>query len=173
MTPLPGDRFPSVAGSILNQASGERPLRIRAVTEEDLPHIVRLDAKAFPADPYPFFVLRQLLTAFPEFLLVVEDGEKDLRGYVLATPPHDAQSWILSLGITPELRRQGLGRELMTRILGHLRAKGTHSVWLSVEPGNDSAVALYRSLGFVPEPRGPRPDYFGPGEHRLLMSLAL
>ncbi|MEU3275716.1 GNAT family N-acetyltransferase [Streptomyces antibioticus] len=181
MTPLPGDRFLSGAGSIVSQVSGPMadqgsgggPLRIRAVTEDDLSHVVRLDAAAFPADPYPFFVLRQLLTAFPEFLLVVEDSAKDLRGYVLATPPYDAQSWILSLGITPELRRQGLGRELMTRILGLLRAKGTHAVWLSVEPGNDSAVALYRSLGFVPEPQGPRLDYFGPGEHRLLMSLAL
>ena len=157
---------------MVNRVPGERPLRIRAVTEADLPHIVRLDAAAFPADPYPFFVLRQLLTAFPDFLFVVEDGT-DLRGYVLATPPHDAQSWILSLGIVPDLRGKGLGRQLMTKMLGHLRAKGTHSVWLSVEPGNDTAVALYRSLGFVPDPGGPRPDYFGPGEHRLLMTLAL
>ncbi|MER5917529.1 N-acetyltransferase [Streptomyces sp. NPDC001982] len=151
---------------------GEANLRIRTATEADLPHIVHLDAQAFPTDPYPFFVLRQLLTAFPDFLLLVEDGT-DLRGYVLSTPPHDAQSWVLSLGIVPHLRGQGLGRQLMTKMLSHLRAQGTHSVWLSVEPGNETAVALYRSLGFVAEPDGPRKDYFGPGEHRLLMSLAL
>ncbi|MFF3498006.1 GNAT family N-acetyltransferase [Streptomyces sp. NPDC003247] len=152
--------------------SGERRLRIRAATEEDLPHIVRLDAEAFPGDPYPYFVLRQLLASFPHFVFVLEDGT-DLGGYVLSTPPDAARSWILSLGIAPGLRGQGLGRRLMTRILGHLRAAGVRSVSLSVEPGNDSAVALYRSLGFVPDPDGPRKDYFGPGEHRLLMTLSL
>lgn len=172
MTPLPGDHFRPAAGSTVNQAPGERHLRIRTATEADLPHIVRLDAEAFPAGPYPFFVLRQLQTAFPDFLLLVEDGS-DLRGYVLATPPHDAQSWVLSLGIVPHLRGQGLGRQLMTKMLSHLRAQGTHSVWLSVDPGNETAVALYRSLGFVAEPNGPRMNYFGPGEHRLLMSLTL
>ncbi|MEV6176115.1 GNAT family N-acetyltransferase [Streptomyces sp. NPDC052016] len=152
--------------------SGERRLRIRAATEEDLPHIVRLDAEAFPADPYPYFVLRQLLASFPDFVFVVEDGE-DLGGYVLSTPPNAARSWILSLGIAPDLRGQGLGRQLMTHILTHLRAEGVHSVSLSVEPGNDTAVALYESLGFAPDPGGPRKDYFGPDAHRLLMTLTL
>ncbi len=180
MTPLPGDRFLSGAGSIVSQVSGPMssqgsgggPLRIRAVTEDDLSHVVRLDAAAFPADPYPFFVLRQLLTAFPEFLLVVEDSAKDLRGYVLATPPYDAQSWILSLGITPELRRQGLGRELMTRILGLLRAKAPTRCGSPWNPATTrrSPLPLPRLRPGTP---GPRLDYFGPGEHRLLMSLAL
>ncbi|MBK3626253.1 GNAT family N-acetyltransferase [Streptomyces sp. MBT49] len=172
MNPLPGDRSPSGTGSTLSQMSGERPLRIRAVTEADLPHIVRLDADAFPHGPYPFFVLRQLLTACTGLVYVVDDGS-DLYGYVLGTAPNDAQSWVLSLAITPRLRGKGFGRELMTRLLGQLRAKGAHSVRLSVEPRNDSAIALYRSLGFVADPGGPHPDYFGPGEDRLLMTLAL
>ncbi|MFF3844347.1 GNAT family N-acetyltransferase [Streptomyces sp. NPDC002328] len=156
----------------VSRAPGETRLRIRAAGEEDLPHIVRLDAEAFPSDPYPYFVLRQLLASFPDFVFVVADGE-DLVGYVLSTPPNAAHSWILSLGITPGLRGQGLGRQLMTRILSRLRAESVHSVSLSVEPGNDTAVALYRSLGFLPDPGGPRPDYFGPGAHRLLMTLSL
>ncbi|MER5372128.1 GNAT family N-acetyltransferase [Streptomyces sp. NPDC002553] len=150
--------------------SGERRLRIRPAGEEDLGPIVRLDAEAFPADPYPYFVLRQFLACFPDFVFVVDDGG-DLVGYVLSTPPNAAHSWILSLGITPGLRGKGLGRQLMTRILSHLRGEGVHTVSLSVEPGNDTAVALYRSLGFLPDPGGPRADYFGPGAHRLLMTL--
>lgn len=156
----------------MSQASQERRLRIRAATEEDLPRIVRLDEEAFPTAPYPYFVLRQLLASFPDFVFVVDLGE-DLGGYVLSTPPDAARSWILSLGISPPLQRQGLGRQLMTQILGHLRTRGVHDVTLSVEPRNDTAIALYRSLGFAPDPGGPRPDYFGPGEDRLLMTLAL
>ncbi|WP_234437061.1 GNAT family N-acetyltransferase [Streptomyces maremycinicus] len=154
--------------------SGERPLRIRAVTEEDLeadlPRLVRLDADAFPHGPYPFFVLRQLVTTCAGLVYVVDDGT-DLHGYVLGTPPNDAQSWVCSLAITPGLRGKGFGRLLMTKLLGQLRVKGAHAVRLSVEPRNDSAIALYRSLGFVPDPGGPRADYFGPGEDRLLMTL--
>ncbi|WP_460065462.1 N-acetyltransferase family protein [Streptomyces sp. YKOK-I1] len=151
---------------------GKTPLRIRRATEADLPQLARLDEEAFPRNAYPFFVLRQLLVSSKDFLLLVEEGG-ELRGYVLATPPHEAQSWVLSLAIVPALRGQGLGRQLMTGILGRLRAQGTHSVWLSVEPGNEAAVALYLSLGFAPDPGGPRKDYFGPGEDRLLMSLTL
>ncbi|MEU1510680.1 GNAT family N-acetyltransferase [Streptomyces sp. NPDC005811] len=180
MTPLPGDHFRSATGPAvgpaigptIGQVPGKTRLRIRRATEDDLPHLARLDEQAFPHGPYPFFVLRQLLTAFPDFLLLVEEG-RELHGYVLASPPHEAQSWVLSLAIAPALRGQGLGRQLMTGILGHLRGQGTHSVWLSVEPGNETAVALYLSLGFVPDPGGPRKDYFGPGEDRLLMSLTL
>ncbi|MEU8650060.1 N-acetyltransferase [Streptomyces sp. NPDC048737] len=156
----------------MSRASQERSLRIRAATEEDLPRIVRLDEEAFPTAPYPYFVLRQLLASFPDFVFVVDMGE-DLGGYVLSTPPDAARSSILSLGISPPLQRQGLGRQLMTRILAHLRGRGVHLVTLSVEPRNDTAIALYRSLGFAPDPDGPRPDYFGPGEDRLLMTLAL
>ncbi|MET9500652.1 GNAT family N-acetyltransferase [Streptomyces sp. NPDC006259] len=152
--------------------SQEKRLRIRPATEEDLPHIVRLDEDAFPTAPYPYFVLRQLLASFPDYVFVVDMGE-DLGGYVLSTPPNAARSWILSLGISPPLQRRGLGRQLMTHVLGHLRTQGVRSVTLSVEPRNDTAIALYRSLGFASYPGGPRPDYFGPGEDRLLMTLAL
>lgn len=168
----PGDRSRSVAGSTVGQVSQETRLRIRPATEEDLPHIVRLDEEAFPTAPYPYFVLRQLLASFPDFVFVVDMGQ-DLGGYVLSTPPNAGRSSILSLGISPPLQRQGLGRQLMTRILDHLGTQDVHSVTLSVEPRNDTAIALYRSLGFASDPGGPRPDYFGPGADRLLMTLAL
>ncbi|MFJ6723664.1 GNAT family N-acetyltransferase [Streptomyces sp. NPDC091281] len=150
--------------------SGERLFHTRAATEEDLRHIVRLDEEAFPTAPYPYFVLRQLLASFPEYVFVVADGDV-LVGYVLSTPPDGARSWILSLGISPPLRGLGLGRRLMATSLAHLRARGVRRVTLSVEPGNTTAITLYRSLGFVADPAGPYPDYFGPGADRLLMSL--
>ncbi|MFJ1971243.1 N-acetyltransferase family protein [Streptomyces sp. NPDC087903] len=145
-------------------------LRIRAVTEADLPELVRLDGQAFPSGPYPYFVLRQFLDAYGDHLLVLDDGSS-LLGYVFATAPNADHSWILSLAITPGLQGRGLGRRLMSEILEHLRSEDVKEVWLTVEPTNDTAVVLYRSLGFVPE-GAPRQDYFGPGQHRLLMTLA-
>lgn len=146
-------------------------LRIRAVTETDLPELVRLDTQAFPSGPYPYFVLRQFLDAYGDHTLVLDDGA-NILGYVLATAPNRDVSWILSLAITPGLQRQGLGRKMMDGILDHLRSEGVKEVRLTVEPDNDSAVVLYRSLGFTPE-GAPRKDYFGPNQHRLLMMLFL
>lgn len=150
--------------------SGEKRMRIRAVEEKDLPELARIDAEAFPSAPYPFFVLRQYFDIWGDHLLVVEDSELRLHGYVLASPPHNALSWIISLGVTPELRRNGLGRRLMMAILSRLRSEGAHKIWLTVEPDNGSAILLYRSLGFVAQ-GAPDPEYFGAGEPRLLMRL--
>lgn len=170
MIPLPGDRFPSRTGSTPGRTSGETPLRIRTVTEADLPEVLRLDRETFPAGPYPYFVLRQFHDALGDHLLVVDGGDA-LRGYVLATPPYQARSWILSLVVSQDLRGNGLGRELMTEMLQRLRKEGANEVLLTVDPGNDTAMVLYRHLGFVPSGR-PHENYFGPGEPRQHMRLA-
>ncbi|MFE9442209.1 GNAT family N-acetyltransferase [Streptomyces sp. NPDC006602] len=147
-------------------------VRVRNADERDLSDLSRLDHEAFPHDPYPYSVLRQFMDAFAEHLLVAED-DGILCGYVLATPPNEGRSWIFSLGVAPAMRRQGLGRQLMVETLMRLRAQGAHTVLLWVEPGNDRAITLYESLGFVPDPVGRRENHFGPGEHRLLMTLIL
>ncbi|MGW0764354.1 N-acetyltransferase family protein [Streptomyces sp. NPDC002671] len=152
MIPLPGDQ------------------RIRKIVESDLPEVLRLDQEAFPEGPYPYFALRQFHDALGDHLLVVDGGD-GLRGYVLATPPHRARSWILSLIVGHELRRNGVGRALMTEMLQQLRKEGASEVLLTVDPANESAVTLYRHLGFAPWGL-PQEDYFGPGEPRLRMRLA-
>jgi ribosomal-protein-alanine N-acetyltransferase len=147
-------------------------VRVRNADERDLSDLVRLDHEVFPGDPYPYSVLSQFMDAFADHLLVAEEGAT-LCGYVLATPPNGGQSWIFSLAVAPAMRGQGLARRLMVETLVRLRAKGTHTVLLWVEPTNVSATLLYESLGFVRDPAGPRENHFGPGERRLLMTLIL
>lgn len=149
-----------------------RPIVLRDASEEDLPEIIRLERESFPGDPYPYFVLRQFMDSHRRSMRVLDAGSR-LCGYVLTTPPDDGRSWVLSLSVTPGMRRQGLGRRLMTDSLTRLREGGVHSVSLTVEPANHPAVLLYKSLGFAQVGDGPRPDYFGPGEDRLLMMLTL
>ncbi|MFR9799596.1 GNAT family N-acetyltransferase [Streptomyces sp. MS06] len=175
MTALPEERFPSAGGTTDRPclaAPGERRLTTRGVTEADLPELLRVDREAFPEDPYPHFVLRQLFDLHGDRILVLDDG-RSLHGYVLfATTSDGYVAWVVSLGVTRDLRGRGLGRRLMAEVLRQLRAEGVHEVRLTVEPANDAAVTLYRSLGFSSE-QGVRRDYFGPGEHRLVMRLGL
>lgn len=134
--------------------------------------IAVLDQEVFPDLPYPYFVLRQFLDALADHLFVVHDGDR-LCGYLLATPPSEGQGCILTLGVAPGMRRQGLARHLMREALGKLRAEGARTARLAVKPGNDQAIALYKSLGFVQDDGAPRKDYYGPGEDRVLMTLEL
>lgn len=57
-------------------------------------------------------------------------------------------AWIGNLIVIPERRSQGLGRRLMTRAMDHLLGKGLDTIRLEADP---PGVALYESLGFVPE----------------------
>ncbi|MGW3492244.1 GNAT family N-acetyltransferase [Streptomyces sp. NPDC001020] len=177
MTAFPEERFPSrggLSGPALfrDQAFVDRPLTMRGVTEADLPELVRVDREAFPEEPYPYFVLRQLFDLHGDRLLVLDDGER-LHGYVLFVTTSDGyRSWIVSLGVTRDQRGRGLGRRLMLEVLRRLRAEGVREARLTVEPTNDAAITLYRSLGFSSD-EGVRKDYFGADEDRLVMTLGL
>ncbi len=173
MAALPEERFPSRAGRVFlrERAFLERPLTMRGVTEADLPELVRVDQEAFPEEPYPYFVLRQLYDIHGDRMLVLDDGER-LHGYVLFPVAPDGQGWIMSLGVTRDQRGRGLGRRLMLEVLRRLRAEGVREVRLTVEPTNAAAIMLYRSIGFVSEDEV-RKGYFGPEEDRLVMTLSL
>ncbi|MCM1941940.1 GNAT family N-acetyltransferase [Streptomyces sp. G3] len=155
------------------------PTRLRPARESDLPELERLDEEAFQEVAYPAFLLRQFhdLYAGPAgHLLVLDDGDGRLSGYVMAaTAAFHRDSWILGLCVAADRRRHGLGRKLMLEVLERLRHCGTERVRLTVGPANDAAILFYRSLGFRPEPPdgGLRRDYFGPGEDREVMCLVL
>ncbi|MET8136941.1 GNAT family N-acetyltransferase [Streptomyces sp. NPDC005251] len=146
-------------------------VRVSKASDRDMSDLLRLDHEVFPADPFPFSLMRQFMDMYPDHLLVVEDDDGRVCGYVLATPPHNGQSWIVSLGVSPGMRGKGVARQLMLETLKKLRTADAETVLLWVEPANDPAIALYLSLGFARDPSGPRPDHFGPGAHRLLMTL--
>ncbi|WP_257463492.1 GNAT family N-acetyltransferase [Archangium lipolyticum] len=57
-------------------------------------------------------------------------------------------SRVAAMGVVPELRRGGLGRELLRRVLDEARARGDRSVRLEVIESNTPAVALYERMGF-------------------------
>ncbi|MFJ3304059.1 GNAT family N-acetyltransferase [Streptomyces sp. NPDC086549] len=144
-----------------------RQVRMRVATEQDLPRLARLDEQIFTEFAYPFFALRQLMDVCGDDLLVLDDGA-DLLGYVLAgTRPDRKRSWILGLGVDARMRGLGLGRKLMEAALDLMRTEGVVEAALTVDPENATALALYSSFGFVQVED--RKDYFGPGQHRLIM----
>jgi ribosomal protein S18 acetylase RimI-like enzyme len=75
----------------------------------------------------------------------------DPVGVMLASGIPDENAWeICYVGIVPEARRRGHGRELVARALLEARAAEVGQVFLTVDARNEPAWKLYRSLGFEP-----------------------
>ena len=75
-------------------------------------------------------------------------------GVVLVTEIPETGAWDLSyLGVIPEERRRGLGRELVRKVLIEAQLAGVTSVSLSVDTRNRPAWRLYLDMGFEPYDR--------------------
>ena len=57
----------------------------------------------------------------------------------------DGVGWIGGVGVVPERRRSGLGRQLMEAVI----AEAPGDVWLEVIEQNEPAIRLYQQLGFT------------------------
>lgn len=77
------------------------------------------------------------------------------------------ESEILGLGVTPQQRRRGIGRTLLSAGLAQAKAYGATRMILEVAVDNDAARHLYASAGFLAvgqrrnyyvRPRGARTD---------------
>lgn len=67
---------------------------------------------------------------------------------------HKAHIW--GVYVSPNLRGQGLARQVLLAALAHIEAMpGVQQVKLSVSAGNASALALYETLGFQTYGREP------------------
>ncbi len=81
---------------------------------------------------------------------------------------------LLTLCVRPEHQRKGYGRKLFNLLLERAAKLDAKECFLEVRVSNESAIALYRSLGFVQI--GDRKNYY-PGkqsrEDALIMSRSL
>lgn len=57
---------------------------------------------------------------------------------------------IQNVGVIPEFRHRGLGRQCVLRALEGFRKAGVPRVHLEVTASNETALGLYRNIGFVP-----------------------
>jgi ribosomal protein S18 acetylase RimI-like enzyme len=100
---------------------------------------------------------------------VAEDDDDELAGFVCGflSQAADDEAYIHFVGVDPERRGQGLGRELYERFFEEVRTNGRTVVRCVTSPLNDRSVAFHESLGF--EVERVVPDYDGPGEDRVLL----
>ena len=73
------------------------------------------------------------------------------------------------LVVAPGHRRLGLGADLVRAGLLAVRHLGARAVILEVDYANEPAISLYQRVGF--EQLSARQNYYGPGQHALIMKL--
>ncbi len=87
-------------------------------------------------------------------LLAFVDGEDEMVGY--ATVDRTPARWTRRVGelrvtVGPEMRGQGLGRELTARIFDVARNLGLRKIVANMTADQLGAQAAFKRLGFVPE----------------------
>jgi len=123
---------------------------------------------------------RLFLQHFAGTSLIVETQGGDLVGFVVAFVSQDDPrlGYIHFVGVAPDRRASGLGRELYDRTFGILRSRGCTRVMATTAPINTASVSFHTAVGFgrVPEPRTGSDswqDYDGAGRDKVVFLRSL
>ena len=131
---------------------------IRPVHSADFDELLQIEAQAFPKSQYDREELWILHLKYPHTFLVALSDQID--GYIVFRP----DGHIISMAVTPERRRTGVGTCLVKEAIDHCRRK---SLRLEVRVSNVGAHKFYQSLGFIIKAKIGR--YYQDGEDALIM----
>jgi ribosomal protein S18 acetylase RimI-like enzyme len=105
------------------------------------------DRAMAPALPKLFFV------HFESTSLVAETEEGALVGFLVGflSQTHPEEAFVHFVGVAPEHRGRGVGRDLYEAFFEAARAHGRTVVHAVALPSDEAAMSFHRSLGFEPE----------------------
>ena len=106
------------------------------------------------------------------YSLVLKEGMKVIGFAILSVSIEE--SHLLNIGLTASKRGQGLGKELLEKIIMAAEVMGSKKIFLEVRISNVIAIDLYKTSGF--KEIGLRKNYYRTKEGRedaILMSKSL
>ena len=143
---------------------GGRRLLLRPIRPEDTPQHRSFLSRIAPQDLYTrfFSVVRELpeadLAHFTQIdydrdmaFVAVErtgSGAEEILGVARACADPDNNAAEFAVLVRSDLKRQGLGRLLMEKLVRYCRARGTQQLWGNVLSENTAMLHLSLSLGF-------------------------
>ena len=92
-----------------------------------------------------------------------------LAGFLSQSLPDEA--YVHFVGVHPDERGTGLGRELYERFFAVARRHGRIRVSCVTSPANRGSLAFHEALGFEQSPA--QVGYDGPGEDRVVLTRSL
>lgn len=119
-------------------------------SEDDLPEVLRIDAAAF--DEFWRFdarALEEAMAATPRSMLqVVRAPDDGLAGFAVSGVG-TTLAYLQRVAVDPRFQGRGIGRSLVRSSARWARSEGASSLLLNTQVGNDPAMRLYESEGFV------------------------
>ena len=81
---------------------------------------------------------------------VADDGEGRLAGFLVGflSQTDSTDAYVHFVGVAPEQRGTGLGRELYERFFDAARDAGRSTIRCVTSPGNATSIAFHEALGF-------------------------
>ena len=141
----------------------------RQPTALDVPVLTSLARSLFPDYPWSQAQFKEEIAGLGgtrQFILAQKDGL--IIGYagimvVAAGVPAD----LLTIAILPDFRRQGLAQAMLAELESWAKIKGATEVILEVDTKNESAISLYKLVGY--EEISTRANYYALGVDALIM----
>jgi [ribosomal protein S18]-alanine N-acetyltransferase len=127
---------------------------VRRMAHRDLDAVLENEIRSY-AFPWTRGVFADCLQSGYECW--VSECDRELLGHGILSVAV-AEAHLLNLCVRRDRQGEGHGRALALHLLRRARARGARSIYLEVRPTNRVALALYRSLGFVPV--GRRAGYY-------------
>ncbi len=129
---------------------------VRDMTEGDIQDVVALDVKVTGVQPAvaETGVIDSYVVGGLGLSCVAED-ERTIIGYLLArlayTPaPVTGSAWIQLIGVDPDYRRKGVGRQLIDYFHQRCRERGARVMHISVPAQDFTVQEFLRICGFSP-----------------------
>jgi ribosomal-protein-alanine N-acetyltransferase len=150
---------------VTTASSPPTDLLIRRLTYADLPQVIAIERRAFPAPwSLAMFVLE---LSKPSGICLAAATEDGLVGYLVCSRYADV--WhLMNVAVSPDARRQGIARTLMERLFDEAGEDARYT--LEVRTSNHGAIAMYERFGF--RRAGHRRRYYHDnGEDAVIMWL--
>ncbi|QLL23255.1 ribosomal-protein-alanine N-acetyltransferase [Actinobacteria bacterium IMCC25003] len=135
----------------------------------DIPVLVSYEKLLFPYSPWNSAQFKEEFAGIPSTrFMSVAESENTIIGYCgVFLPAPGVEADVLTVAVLPEYRRQGIAKEFIRQIEDWSKERGASAMMLEVEHTNESAIELYKSLGYMKI--SVRMDYYGPGKDAFVM----
>ena len=144
---------------------------IDRMIKQDLDQVMDIEQASFSMPWSRNLFLAEFRNASVSLMLVARPPgqEREIWGYIICWVFVD-ELHILDLATRPDARRKGIARQLVRAALGEGHRWGARKAFLEVRESNHTALALYRSLGFIQSQV--REDYYDhPVDNAIVMTL--